>query len=67
MIVRPVTRPLSGWSVNKMVVPTDYLETCLPDLVLGYRSSDLVSLNLDFARLFLVIARSTIKDDEPSA
>lgn len=67
MIIRPVTRPLSGWSVDKAVVPADYLKTRSADLVLGYRSSDLISLNLGFAGLSLVVPRSTIKDDEPAA
>ena len=67
MIIRPVTEPLGRWSVDGPVVPADYLKTRLADLGLGYRSSDLVSLNLAFAGFSLVIPRSTIKDDEPSA
>jgi hypothetical protein len=49
MIIQPVTSPSSGWSVDKAVVPADYLKTRSADLVLGHRSSDLELLNLVFA------------------
>jgi len=67
MIIGPITWPPGGRLVDKPVVAADYFKTSFEDLVLGYRSSDLVSLNLGFARLSPVVPRSTIKDDEPAA
>ena len=66
MIIWPVARPFSGRPIDKAVVLTDYLKTSLANLVFYYRSGDLVLLHLDFAGLSVVVARSSIEDDEPS-
>ena len=51
---------------SNLIVPTDYFETSLTNLVFCYRSGDLVSLHLDFPGFPVVGARSTIEDNEAS-